>query len=233
MMTTDDNGRTFVEGTTGHKDYLAIARKGDIVLSVKPNYIGDSESTSGVPGLTYFGARLRSAHTPKDWGPAFGKHETNDLWGGVEWDKVDAFRASAQVGTFLKGTIKDNAELLLEAFTNGDATKKFAKFLIQQAGEDVSLLVTEESLAQWLEEKYAPSLRSIIKVAKAQAELRANIEQNVGVFASQTTLLKKFYAGVTAEAVPNSVAHKIKPNKSIHDPSDYADKETDTETDDD
>jgi hypothetical protein len=75
--------------------------------------------------------------------------------------------------------MKDKSEVLLNAFTSGDATKKFADFLIPQAGDGVTMLTTKENLAAWLEEVYAPLLKKIVKVVKAQAELQTNIEQNV------------------------------------------------------
>jgi len=96
----DHPERVFVTGTGGNKDYLAIARKGNIILSVKPNYIGDGANL-GVPGVTYFGVRIRSALAPKDMEPLFGKFEVNDKWGGIDWEKTDAKRASGQVGVFL------------------------------------------------------------------------------------------------------------------------------------
>jgi hypothetical protein len=207
--------RIFVSGTSSGKTYLAIARKGNIVLSVKPNMIGDADNL-GVPGLTYFGARLRSApatdlatHDQEKGIVPFGKYVVDDKWGGVDWEKADAHRASAQVGTFLRGTIAQDADQLLANFSDGILAKKFAKFLIGQAGEGVEFLTTEADLGAWLEETYAPQLKKIVAGAAKFKELQMKIGEQVGVFASQTTLLKKMFAGMPKENMSDAVGYAL------------------------
>jgi hypothetical protein len=196
--------KVMVHGTGGNLDYLAIARKGNLVLSIKPNAIAPGENFN-VPDVTYFGARLRSA-------PSLGYFDDDDKaagittlaslnpgdpWGGVEWEKQDETRASGQEGVFLRGNLFKDADKVLEAFVTGNITKKFADYLYEKAGSGVTFVATKEELSGWLEETFAPRLKQIAQgLAKKKAldsEVSAKVEGSIGIFASQTSLLKGIF----------------------------------------
>ena len=210
--------KVMVHGSAGKLDYLAIARKGNLVLSVKPNHIAAGEQFN-VQNLTYFGARLRSAPVGGAFKEAdaeagvtlFGNFNAGDAWGGIDWDKDDSDRASTQVGVFLRGSLATDPDKVLSEFVGGETTKKFADYLIAQAGDGVTAVATREEISEWLEATFAPRLKEIVesisKSKKAQAAFEKEIEGSVGVFANQTSLLKKIYKG-SKLSDPSQIADK-------------------------
>lgn len=223
-----------VHGTEGHLDYLAIARKGNLVLSIKPNAIVPGEMMN-VPSVTYFGARIRSAPILSGEFDAYdaeagiagsiGNFPASDAWGGIEWEKMHVERASGQVGVFLNGTIQETPEKLVAEFAEGGMAAKFADFLIGQAGDGVTLIVTKEELSQWLDATFAPRLKAIVGEVKKKAEVDAEIQEkiagSVGVFASQTSLLK----GIFKKHKVDEVADKEDADDAPSKPDDVDDSE--------
>lgn len=205
--------RIFVDGSTSSESYLAVALKGNLVLSVKPNVIADG-NTVGVPGVTYFGAKLRSAHAPgslveshKPEGTvAFANLAPSHKWNEIDWEKVDESRASGQVGVFLKGTFSADPDKLLSNFAEGKLMKEFAAFLFKCAeGPGVVYLTDQAELSAWLDEKYAPQVNEIAQKATEHKAVAKAIEASTGVFSTQTALLKKLYKDSAPEAVPSVV----------------------------
>ena len=190
-------------GSQTSNSYFVFARKGSIALGIKPYGIHKG-SMFGADDCTYFLARLRSA-------PAGGMFDEEkkaavvklqktpatlwDAWPKVEWEKKSEERASTGIGIFLRGKFGKDVEQmkkLLEGFDNGKMTNKMADYLIELAGPE-NLIVTKRDLQQWLEGQYSVWVNKIVDSIKKSEALAAEVEQQVGVFGMQQTLLKKIY----------------------------------------
>src|SRR5438874_1864090 len=129
-----------IMGTDGHKNYMAFAKRGNILVAIRYNIVVSGEKL-GVAGTTFFGSRLRSTEIgPEFDGPTWegnivpfaGKELLPDeAWPKIAFEKTGTVRglkyASTQIGTFLTGSIKDSPEKLLDQLTE----KKFATGLVE------------------------------------------------------------------------------------------------------
>jgi hypothetical protein len=197
---------TLMSGTSSKGTYLPFARKGDILLGVKPEGAVNG-GTMGVPHTVYFCARLRAAPNnglldqaaegnvvtlkPK----ATGK--PGDAFGGIEWDNDGTSRASTTVGAFIPGDFSVSNEKLLaelkEGLANSAMTIKMADYLLSLAGS-ADLLHTKEEIVAWLDSVYDPQINAVFEGISKQLEVQAAMTASVGAFGIQSALLKKIYA---------------------------------------
>lgn len=192
-----------MRGTYKNLDYMAFARKGDILLGIKPNIIADGEPM-GFPNTTHIGARLRSAVNKelaaeldeagvlktqqKDWpdSPA-------TAWDGIEWEKKCDSYASTQIGVFIRGTLKTNPHLLKEQFENGKLAKKMADYMVDLAGHE-NLICSISEIEGWLQNWFKPIIIKIDKSLAISAAVVNEVESNIGVFGMQAAILKKVHS---------------------------------------
>ncbi|MEY9560498.1 hypothetical protein [Sinorhizobium fredii] len=203
-------------GTGGSPDYMVFARKGDIALGIKLTSIVRG-SVFGMPGTTWFGARLRSAKAGKLFEDEdaetkvvkLGKKPDNvwDAWPEVVWEKRHEVRASTTVGIFVRGC-PDGEEAeqqkLIEEIGDRKMAEKMAAYLAGLAGAD-NLVVTERELAGYLDSVFGPAIDAMMEKVKQNQELKSEMEANIGTFGMQAALLKKVY-GKTNEPTPEEMA---------------------------
>jgi hypothetical protein len=191
-----------IDGTQSSKSYAVFARKGKVVLSIKPNAIMDGTSW-GAPGTTYIGMRLRSAPKPASVElkgddnnvASFSDHQElgfSEAWPEVTFEKDDpGWRASTQIGVFLRGNAKEDPQLLLDQLENKKFATKAADYLIQLAGGEKNLVVSRRELINWFQEHYTPLFGNVAKAFEMQKKVSEEIEKTVGVFGMQAALMKK------------------------------------------
>jgi hypothetical protein len=219
-------------GTQSGATYFAFAKKGNVVLGIKPYGILRGEMF-GVSGTTYFTARLRSAPAGNlfaDDAPKtvvkLEKAPENlwDAWPGVTWEKKSAMRASTSVGVFLRGEFsRDHVQLqkLLDQFKDGKMTTQMADYLIGVAGVD-HLIVTKRELQTWLEAQYKPLVEQIVDKIEKSKQVAVAMEEQVGVFGMQAAILKKVY-GETADTEDSDTAKDAEPE--VDEPHDGQDQD--------
>jgi hypothetical protein len=190
--------------------YFPFARKGDVLLGIQPQGIAPGQMY-GVPGTTYFAARLRSApenglFAEEDAAQKvvqFVKQPENlwDAWPSVTWEKKDETRASTAVGMFVKGQFggdHDTLQKLLDQVGDGKLTKKLAAYLIELAGKE-NLIVDPNELVLWLEGKFKPSIDKIVDSLEKQKKVAEILSDSVGSFGMQAAQLKSVYEKKTPE----------------------------------
>ena len=204
-----------MRGSSGKFDYFAFARKGDVVLGIKPEGAAAGEGF-GVKGTVYFAARLRSA-------PSHGlfaeedaakkvvtlqKQPENlwDAWPGVTWMNKSQERASTTVGVFIRGSFNpskpEQMEQLLENIGEGKLTSKMAEYLIQLAGEENAICTVDE-LKTWLDGVFDARIAQIVEMVQKAQQVTEAFEESVGNFGMQAALLNKIYAAKkAAKGVP-------------------------------
>lgn len=204
-----------VNGSSSTASYAVVARKGKVLLAIKPNAIMPGAAW-GAPGTTYIGMRLRSAPKPsylnlKDEAPdsnvaSFSDHQELGLdtaWPDVVFEKHQpGDRASTQIGVFLRGDAKDNPKLLLDELENKKFATKAADYIIQLAGAD-NIIVERRDLINWFQDHYAPLFGKLAKSFEAHKKVGVAIEENVGVFGMQAVLMKKLSEANEQETAPD------------------------------
>ena len=106
----------FLDGTESKSRYVAVARRGNIVLGVNISGLTDGEQL-GMPGKSYLHARVRSAReqalaTKPDLEagvdkvvPLFGQQlALDEAWPNFTFEKIDEKRASVVIGSCRKGS---------------------------------------------------------------------------------------------------------------------------------
>jgi hypothetical protein len=201
-------------GTTSAPSYFPFARKGNVLLGIKPMGVARG-SAFGVKGATYFAARLRSAPENGLFAEAdaaqkvvqFKANPANlwDAWPGVEWEKKDESRASTTVGVFLRGEFdgdEASKKELLGAIDDGKLTAKLTEYLVSLAGAE-NMICAERQLIGWLNEHYDPIVKKILTKIEQARKVQEALEANIGVFDMQQAILKKVYAE-TADKAPDA-----------------------------
>ena len=188
-------------GSTTGATYFPFARKGNVLLGIKPWAILNGDYY-GVQGTTYFAARLRSAE--EDSAKKVVKLQSNppnlwDAWPGVEWEKKGNDRASTTIGVFMRGQFKGDDEKLQELLGHvgeGKLAAKMADYLIELAGA-ANLVCTPRELSTWLDQHYEPIIAKVVEKVAKRKQLADEMEKHVGVFGMQAAILKKVYGDTT------------------------------------
>jgi hypothetical protein len=195
-----------MEGSSTGPTYLPIARKGNVLLGVKPWGLADG-GRYGCPQTTYFVAHLRSApenglFADEDHGQKVVKLQPNppnlwDAWPGIDWQSKSKARASTNIGILLRGQFNgDDDDLqatLLNQIKDGQLSKKMAAYLVKLAGPD-NLILSERKITDWLEAEYAPLIVKITGSIEKVKELKALMTASIGEFGMEGEILKKVYA---------------------------------------
>ena len=195
-----------MDGSSSGPTYLPFARRGNVLLGVKPWGIADG-GKYGVPDTTYFAARLRSApenglFAEEDKAKKVVKLAPNpanlwDAWPGVTWETKGSSRASTTIGVLLRGKFKGDdkglQKLLLDEISEGKLAAKFAAYLVKIAGSE-NLIMREAEIAKWLDSEYVPVIAGITKSLVAIAQVADEMSKNIGVFGMQAAILKKVYS---------------------------------------
>lgn len=194
-----------VNGSTSHKSYAVFARKGNMLLCIKPYGVSDGDR-SGVEGTTYIGLRLRAAPIGQTFAgedkasgvvTSIGDHKQfekpADAWPEIEWEKSSPDRASAGVGVFLRGNARKDPEALIAKFKDSDVLMDFANYLFGLAGEGATTVCTPRDLRRFLDAKLTPAIEQMIASVKVAQEFSAALNEQVGVFGFQGAILKKLH----------------------------------------
>ena len=200
----EQNQVKLMPGTSGPSRYFPFARKGNVLLGIRPQHIADGEAMD-IEGTTYFAARLRSA--PEDGLFAaedaaktvvsFPNNPPNlwDAWPGVTWEKASPKRASTTVGVLLNGKFKGTDEerkTLIDQIGHGQLTGKMAEYLIELAGHE-NMIVGYRELKAWLDTQYNPIIESILDSIEKHEKLKVAAKESIGVFGMQAALMQKVY----------------------------------------
>ena len=194
-----------MEGSSTGPTYLPIARKGNVLLGVKPWGLCDG-IRYGCPQHTYFVAHLRSApenglFADEDHSKKVVKLQPNpanlwDAWPDIQWQAKDKSRASTNIGIMLRGAFNgDDDDLqatLLNQIKDGQLSKKMAAYLVKLAGPE-NLILSERKIRDWLESEYAPLIVKITSsIAKVKA-LKELMTASIGEFGMEAEILKKAF----------------------------------------
>lgn len=223
-------------GTQTGATYLCFARKGNIALGIKP-YGFCRGKQHGVPGTTYFAARLRSApagHLFDDEaseGSSVVKFPTKnpencwDAWPAVTWANKSASRASTNVSAFIKGDLcGTDAEIeeLLGNVSEHKMATKMAEYLVKVAGPE-NLIITPRQLAEWIDGIYMPALETAKQQVAAGKALAKEFETTlVDNFGMESAVLKKVYDSLPkkADEVDDLPEGEDEPQENEGDPDD-------------
>ena len=188
-------------GTESEASYFVFARKGNVVLGIKPYGMVKGENY-GVSGTTYFTARLRSARAGKlfdeEKADKVVKLKANppnlwDAWPDVVWEKKDEVRASTTIGVFIKGQFSRDLvqlQVLLDELADKKMSLKMAAYLIELAGPENAVLSVEE-LAEAVDKPFDQITQRVVARIKESNFASAEMNSSIGVFGMQSAILKK------------------------------------------
>lgn len=188
-------------GTSGYKDYMAFARTAGMALGIKPAAVADG-GRFGVPGTTWFGARLRSA---PDAG-VFQEVEGNvvklqklaefpaDAWPQITWDKKNKHRASTTIGIFLNGNSStiESAKLLISQIDDKKLATKMVEYLEKIAGKG-NFVIPRQDAIDWFDAQYQDFSKSVLKIVEAQTKAANEFKHTIGSFNMHAEVLSKAY----------------------------------------
>lgn len=196
-----ENGTIMVRGTEWGLDYLALARRGNVVLAGKPLGMVDG-AKADKPGNLGFVVRLRSA----DMSAYFNDTKAvDDVPVDAAWSKINSWAkvatsnidkrayASTLVVRYVDGFDGELGEFLKALMQDGKLVVLMRHFLLSFTTGADSLLVTEEQLSAWLCDNYYPEFMKIIKFGAASQKVKGgtpNMGEN-NVFGAQMSLLNK------------------------------------------
>lgn len=217
-------------GSSTGATYLAFARKGGVLLGIKPWGIARGERF-GVPNTTYFAARLRSApegglFKDLDAATKVVKLQPNpanlwDAWPGVSWENKGADRASTTIGAFMPGYIAPDEPVrtqeLFDGVGDGKLAQKLADYLITLAGSEFVIISVDE-LKGWLDQEYQEWLTKAKEVLDTQQKVADAAKKSVGAFGMQAALLKQFCD--TAVSADETKAEDLPADPEDEDPDD-------------
>lgn len=194
-------------GTTGYADYMAFAKNGPFALGIKPVLAVDGTQL-GVPGSTWFAARMRSASSkalfeePETSIVAFKKmpqtHE--EAWPNITWEKNDKERASTTIGVMIQGapTSKEGTLTLIDNLGNKKLATQIVDYLEKICGKE-NFAIERETAIAWFDEIYDEYAKKLKQVVDAQTALKEQIEAAGGQFTMHADLLKKTYKAIGQE----------------------------------
>lgn len=190
-----------VDGTSEPQSYVAFARKGNVILSFRPNAIA-SGAAVGVPSTTYVGVRLRAAFEPKVIkdalniavpSPVFER--PGETLPEMTWETDTDRHAASQVSIFLQGSLREAPADVIAQFENGEVAAKLAEYLVKLVQGD-ELLLTKEQIATYIQETFEPPISKLKdKLALHQKVIEATAS-TVGTVGVQAKLLKDLLSKV-------------------------------------
>ena len=163
-----------IDGTGSHQSYGVVARRGSIFLGIKFTGLADG-ARFDLAGTTYLHARLRSARVVKLAAlldSTKGQAKVFDIclhqlsldgaWPNLSFDKVDAERASLEIGLFIKGSLTADTSAVITRIQQGDLFRKLGAYMIASAGPE-NCILDVGTLSQWLTEQAKPALNALTK----------------------------------------------------------------------
>lgn len=141
----------FIDGTSSSKTYIVMARKGDLVLGLRPLGLVDG-SMVGMDGRVILQVRLRSAAitpeieeilgAPEDGGVVQFSKVTGkaDAWPAIQFGKIDTTRASMILLTPIRGSLKKGeAGATLAKIAKGSFIEQLIQKVADLAGPDFAV----------------------------------------------------------------------------------------------
>jgi hypothetical protein len=214
----------YIDGTASTKSYAVFARRGGVVLALKPCGVMDGRYV-GADGYAWLHAKLRSVLA----GDLFAEEDAAskvsalplklglaEAWPGIVFDRIDSKRASTVVGTFIRGSLASEPLALLERLEQGRFIEAMARFLANRVGHD-HLVVPEKALAAWLEPQFASGLAMFKALALAQSEFTAQVKAHEETFSFQLASLQDMQRKYLAEAKKKFEAEHPQPDADCDD----------------
>lgn len=214
---TPNEGLLMMLGSEGNLDYLVVGRNGPFALGLKPNQVMPGAKFN-MPGMTWFGARIRSAPAGEmfkmadaidaaDGGNvvALKKKPENhtEAWPTITWEKNSEKRASTQIGVWLEGDFDslEKGQPLLEKLKNREIAEQMANYIAELIGED-QLFLSPKRIASWLQATiYAPMAKKVEKMLELATAVQSEMKATAGQFGMQAAMVKKAYNGIAETPV--------------------------------
>ena len=204
-------GLHFIDGSGSHSSYAAVARRGNIFLGIRFSGLADGHQL-GVPGKTYLHARMRSARdqalaekldlesgADNVIGLFPQQLALDEAWPGVTFEKVDAERASLQIGMFIDGSLTDDTDAVIARIEEAGLFRKLVDYVVERAGLEYRI-VRAKVVAAWMSDHSKPMLDVLQKAAvrhkiavAAQKEFAGTVEDQIEIVGSHVQQLNAIY----------------------------------------
>ena len=194
------DGLHFIDGTSSQRSYAVVARRGHVFLGVRFLGLADGDQM-GVPGKTYFHARIRSARDQAlagqldlEVGPdnvikLFQPQlALDEAWPGFTFEKIDAERASLILGMFINGSLTDDTDAVIARIADADLFRKLVDYVVGRAGLEYSI-ARAKLVAMWMADQAKPSLAELTKAAAQQEIVLAAQKEFAGLVESQVEVV--------------------------------------------
>ena len=135
--------------------------KESLVLGIRFLGLADGDQL-GVPGRTYFHARVRSVRDQAladkldlQGGPGNivnlfqPQFALDEAWPGFAFEKIDAERASLILGMFIDGSLIDDTDVVIKRIEDASLFRKLVDYVADQAGLEHSI-ARAEPVATWM-----------------------------------------------------------------------------------
>lgn len=209
MTATAEKKVPMMVGTGGYADYMAFAKNGAFALGIKPVAAVDGKAL-GIPGSTWFAARLRSAAAGELFVSesnviGFKKLPENhsEAWPGITWEKNAAERASTTISILIPGSAQDKTglALLVENITDKKLATKMVDYLEKIAGKE-NFQLDREAAIEWFAEHYDSYANKLSTMLTTQELIQQEMDATKGTFGITADLLKKVYKAQHGEDKP-------------------------------
>lgn len=188
-------GIKLMPGSASGLSYFAFARKGAFTLGVKPTAVF---ATGLLSNTTGFGVRLRGAVTdlfeenPEPW----LQLAMEAAWPNILWENKSSSRLSSNVALYVKGSLHDDPETLMQSLKEKSIATELTDFLIGLVPEE-DLVISKDDLLGLLTDFFTPVLetlkdkavKEIARIEKKKQELSATA--GVGVAGINAQLIKQ------------------------------------------
>lgn len=201
-------------GTGGYADYMAFAKNGSYALGIKPVIVLDG-TKFGVPGSTWFAARLRSASSK-----ALFQEEASTLvefkklpqshkeaWPSIVWEKLDDKRGSTTISIMIPGSgdTIEGMQMLIDNIADKKLATQMVDYLEKIAGKE-NFAIDRETAIAWFDQAYSAYAEQLQKLVTAHQLVKTEMASNQGQFGMHAELLKKVYKAMNnGEEMPELV----------------------------
>ncbi len=193
-----------IKGSGGDLDYLAIARKGKIVLGIKLIRLGPGR----IVNTLQVAIRVRSAWA----GTMFDDEDaklgiitnlsdaklTPDKAWDIPWMSVDSVRASTVTDISFPG-LNDPQTLFPNLLENKKLAREIVDGLVKLIGDEKYLIIGKRVIRDWLHEKFDKQFTKVLEHFKTQAAVVEQETQALGTFGVSADVLKKLHDKVSTK----------------------------------
>lgn len=227
-----------MRGSEGNLDYFVIARKANMGIGIKNNYLAPGK----LPGTIYVGFRVRCAnvaHLFEEDDHKLGnvismadmKLIPSTAYPNVPWEKSSSERASTQAGITLdisdaKGGI---LHVLQDQLEGKKLAKQISEGLVQLIGGEETLIMNKRALKNMLHEMFVTKFTAIIGSVEQNKAVDSALKEGVGQFGVTSASLKKLMDKVQQDTKPKNPDHDVEDLEE--DGGEDADDEEDDEED--